>query len=52
MYVPHFLELKSKWTRLLLDIEWNKVGDGGDCNLMYLLMSNALDNFDFKCERF
>ena len=51
-YNPRFLELDSRWVDALIEVEGNMKDKYGYCNLMYLIISSKLDNFDFGCRRF
>ena len=51
-YYPRFLELDSRWVDALIEAEGDMKDKYGRCNLMYLFMSEKLDDFDFRCRRF
>ena len=49
---PRFLELDARWIDALIEAEGDMKDKSGWCNLMYLFMSEKLDDFDFSCRRF
>ena len=49
---PRFLELDARWIDALIEAEGDMKDKYGNCNLMYLIMSRKLDDFDFSCKRF
>ena len=51
-YNPRFLELDARWVDALIEAEGDMKDEDGLCNLMFLFMSDKLDDFDFGCRRF